>query len=44
MIDEHFVKNNVMNAKIDPMVVMDPCMFKVGGWNNSQLSDLPINT
>ena len=28
-----FVKNFVMGAKIDPKVVMDLSIFKIGGWN-----------
>ena len=41
MMDEElvhgkFVKNFVMDAKIDPKVVMDLSMFKIGGWNNLQ--------
>ena len=27
----------VMNAKIDPKVVMDLSIFKIGGWNSLQL-------
>ena len=34
-----FVMNFVMNAKIDPKVVMDLSTFKIGGWNSLQ----PIN-
>ena len=33
------MKNFVMNAKIDPKVVMDRSIFKIGGWNSLQ----PIN-
>ena len=33
------VKNFVMNAKIDPKVVMDLSIFESGGWNSLQ----PIN-
>ena len=29
-----FVKSGVMDAKVDPKVVMDLSMFKNGGWNN----------
>ena len=29
-----FVKNFVMNAKIDPKVVMDLSIFKICGWNS----------
>ena len=32
------VKNFVMNAKIDPKVVMDLSIFKFGGWNSLQPS------
>ena len=28
------MKNFVMNAKIDPKVVMDLSIFKMGGWNS----------
>ena len=34
-----FVKNFLMDAKIDPKVVMDLSMFKIGGWTSLQ----PIN-
>ena len=27
------MKNFVMDAKIDPRVVMDLSIFKIGGWN-----------
>ena len=33
---EKIVKNFVMNAKIDPKVVMDLSKFKIGGWNSLQ--------
>ena len=33
------VKNFVINAKIDPKVVRDLSIFKIGGWNSLQ----PIN-
>ena len=33
---DKFVKNFVMNAKIDPKVVMDLSRFKIGGWNSLQ--------
>ena len=36
---EKFVKNFVMDAKIDPKVVMDLPILKIGGWNRWQ----PIN-
>ena len=44
VMDEEFVKNMVMNAKVDWKVVMDLSMFKIGGWNilqpsNPKLSD-----
>ena len=32
------VKNSVLNAKIDPKVVMDLSIFKIAGWNNLQPS------
>ena len=38
-MNEQFVKNSVMNAKIDPKVVMDLSKFKVAGWNNLQSSN-----
>ena len=38
-MDGKFVKNFVMDAKIDPKVVMDLSIFKIGGWNSLQ----PIN-
>ena len=43
-----FVKNFVMDAKIDPKVVMDLYVFKIGGWNilqpsNRKLSEEFIN-
>ena len=38
-MDGRFVKNFVMDAKIDPKVVMDLSIFKIGGWNSLQ----PIN-
>ena len=31
-----FVKNFVMDAKIDPKVVMDLYMCEIGGWNSLQ--------
>ena len=39
VMGEKFVKNFVMDAKIDPKVVMDLSTFKIGGWNRLQ----PIN-
>ena len=36
--DGQFVKNFVMDAKIDPMVVMGLSIFKIGGWNSVQPS------
>ena len=39
VMDEKFVRNLLMNAKIDPKVVMDLSIFKIGGWNSLQ----PIN-
>ena len=33
-MNEKFVKNFEMNAKIDPKVVMDLSIIKVGGWNS----------
>ena len=36
---EHFVKNFVMDAEIDPKVEMDLSIFKIGGWKILQLSD-----
>ena len=33
VMDGKFVKNFVMDAKIDPKVVMDLSVFKTGGWN-----------
>ena len=37
--DEELVQNGVMDAKIDPKVVMDLFMFKIGGWNILQPSN-----
>ena len=34
-----FVKNFVMGAKIDPKVVTDLSIFKIGGWNILQPSN-----
>ena len=39
VMNEKFVKNSVMVAKIDPKVVRDLSIFKIGGWTNLQ----PIN-
>ena len=39
VMSEKFVKNFAMGAKIDPKVVMDLSIFKIGGWNSLQ----PIN-
>ena len=36
VMNEKFVKNFVMNAKIGPKVVMDLSIFKIGGWNSLQ--------
>ena len=33
VMDEKFVKNFVVHAKIDPKVVTDPSIFQTGGWN-----------
>ena len=33
------VKYSVMNAKIDPKVVMELSIFNLGGWNNLQPSN-----
>ena len=33
------MKNFVMDAEIDPKVVMDLSIFKIGGWNISQPSN-----
>ena len=38
-MDGKFVKNFVMDAKIDPKVVTDLSTFKISGWNSLQ----PIN-
>ena len=32
VMTEEFVKNSVMNATIDPKIVMDLSIFKIGGW------------
>ena len=36
VMDEHFLKDSVVDAKMDPKVVTDLFNFKVGGWNSSQ--------
>ena len=36
VMNEHFVKNIVMDDQIDPMAVMDLSIFKCGGRNNLQ--------
>ena len=38
-MNEEFGKNSARNAQIDPKVVMDLSIFKIGGWNSLQ----PIN-
>ena len=35
---KNIVKNIVMDAKIDPKIVIDLSMFKIGGWNSLQPS------
>ena len=39
VMDGKFVKNFVMGAKIDPKVVMDLSIFKIGGWSSLQPSN-----
>ena len=39
VMDGKFAKNFVVGAKIDPKVVMDLSIFKIGGWNTQQPSD-----
>ena len=39
VMNEKFVKNIVTDAKLDPKVVMDLSIFKIGGWNTSQPSN-----
>ena len=39
VMDEELVQDDVIDAKIDPKVVTDLSMFKIGGWNSLQ----PIN-
>ena len=34
VMDGQFVKNFVVGAKIDPKVVMDLSIVKIGGWDN----------
>ena len=36
VMDEHFLKDSVVDAKMDPKVVTDLSIFKVGGWNKLQ--------
>ena len=48
VMSEKFVKNFVMGVKIDPKVVKDLSVFKIGGWNilqpsNRKLSEEYIN-
>ena len=42
VMTEQIVKNSVMNAAIDPKVVMDLPIFNIGGWNNLQPSNQQI--
>ena len=37
-----FVKSFVMNAKIDPKVVMDLSIFQIGRWNSLQPSNQQV--
>ena len=39
VLNEKFVKNIVINAQIDPQVVMDLSISKIGGWNSLQPSN-----
>ena len=39
VMDGQFVKNSVVGAKIDPKVVMDLSMVKIGGWNTLEPSN-----
>ena len=32
-MNEELVQNGVMTAEIDPRIVMDLSIFKIGGWN-----------
>ena len=48
VMDGQFVKNFVVGAKVDPKVVMDLSIVKVGGWNilepsNQKVSEGRIN-
>ena len=36
VVNEKIVKTSVMNATIDPKIVMDPAIINIGGWNNFQ--------
>ena len=39
VMNEEFVKNSVMSAKIDLTVLMELSTFIIGGWNNLQPSN-----
>ena len=39
VMDEELVQNVMMDGKIDPKVVMDLSIFKIGGWNILQTSN-----
>ena len=39
VMDGKFVKNFVIDAKIDPKVVMDLSIFEISGWNILQPSN-----
>ena len=39
VMNENFVKNSVMDVQIDPKVVTDLSIFKIGGWNSLQPSN-----
>ena len=39
LMNGEFVNSSVTNAKIDPKVVMDLSIFKIGVWNNLQPSN-----
>ena len=39
LMAEKIVKNFVMDAKLDPKVVMDLSILKIGGWNILQPSN-----
>ena len=48
VMDGQFVKNFVVGAKVDPKVVMDLSIVKIGGWNilepsNRKVSEGRIN-